>query len=104
MLPDGGHANLIRGARAPCGETYREVSCMSVERSTSRRGSLPARTAATAATTTAATTTAASSGRIFSRPRLVHREHASLEVLAVQRLDGSLCLRIGRHFYKAETL
>jgi hypothetical protein len=54
--------------------------------------------AATAVTTTAATTT------IFTGLGLIHGEAPAIVFLIVQSVDGCLCLSLGVHFDKAETL
>jgi hypothetical protein len=63
--------------------------------------------AATAATTTAAATavtTTATTTSIFTGLGLIHGEAPAIVFLIVQSVDGCLCLSLGVHFDKAETL
>ena len=60
-------------------------------------------TAATA-TTTAAAAVATAATTIFARFSLIHGQTPAIVLLIVKPLDGSLCLGLGVHFDKAETL
>src|SRR3989338_4233192 len=60
--------------------------------------------AAVTAAVIAAAATKIASRTVFHRARLIYRERASAEVLAVPRLNCLLCFLIGRHLDESETL
>jgi hypothetical protein len=63
-----------------------------------------AATTATTATTTAAAAVATAATTIFAWLGLIDGQTPAIVLLIVKPLDGSLCLGLGVHFDKAETL
>ncbi len=58
----------------------------------------PSTTTTTTSTTTSTSTSTTTTTSIVSCPGLVYPERAAVKFLAVERLDGRLCLLVVRHF------
>jgi hypothetical protein len=59
--------------------------------------------AVTAAATATATMTAAATAAIFTRPRFVHGQRASIHVFAIHGRNGSVSFRCILHFDESES-
>jgi hypothetical protein len=60
-------------------------------------------TATTAISTAAATTSTTATGTFCLRPRFVHHEVASAEILTVQRIHRTIRILVALHFDERET-